>query len=65
MITFPRKVISRDGSRLGKCTGATRPCKLAGCTGLRLHVLWDDGSSTYPCTKGMDFSPKGRVARLA
>ena len=64
-MTLPRKIVSRDGNHVGKCTGSTRPCRLAGCTGLQIRVLWDDGKVTYPCTKGMEFSQKGRVARLA
>ena len=31
---------------------ASRPCTLEGCKGVRIHVKWPDGHSTYPCSKG-------------
>lgn len=30
----------------------SRPCRLDGCTGMRIHVKWPDGKHTYPCSKG-------------
>jgi len=63
-MALPKKVRSRDGKQSGVCTGSSRPCRLEGCTGLRIGVRWGDGKVTYPCTKGMWFSPKGRSAML-
>ena len=28
------------------------PCHMEGCTGRRQYVRWEDGSVTFPCTKG-------------
>ena len=61
---LPKKVISRGGNHTGVCTGTTRPCRLEGCTGMRITVRWGDGKITYPCSKGMRFSPKGTRATL-
>jgi len=60
-----RKVVSRSGCLIGKPTGTTRQCQLEGCTGICIGVRWEDGIITWPCSKGMTFSKKGRVARLA
>ena len=46
-------VYSRDAKSRGRTTGSKRPCRLEGCTGLRLGVKWNDGKITYPFTKGM------------
>jgi len=64
---LPQKVYSRkvNGQQIvGKPTGSTRVCRLEGCTGRRMGVRWSDGKLTFPCTKGMKWSPKGRVATI-
>lgn len=53
--TFPRvdRLVSRDGDEVGRIANKnSRPCRLEGCTGVRMHVVWPDGNSTYPCSKG-------------
>ncbi len=37
----------------GLTTGSYHNCSMAGCTGVRLSVKWDDGKHSFPCTKGM------------
>jgi hypothetical protein len=59
-----KKVYSSDKKHVGKPTGSTRLCNLEGCRGERIGVRWEDGKITYPCSKGMDFSPKGRSAKI-
>lgn len=54
------RVISRTGKTRGRLTGTRRPCNLAGCTGERLTVRWDNGKVTYPCTKGMTLKKNKR-----
>lgn len=49
-------VVSRDGKTRGKLTGGNRPCQLESCGGSRLATRWEDGSLTYPCTKGMQWT---------
>ena len=49
----PKYMLSRDGSKKGVIKNMrSRPCRLEGCTGMRIHVKWPDGRSTYPCSKG-------------
>lgn len=43
----------RDGTTRGVRTGGTRRCPMAGCNGIRIHVRWPDGKTTYPCSKGL------------
>lgn len=53
--TFPRvdRIISGSGDEVGEIRNKnSRPCRLEGCTGVRMHVVWPDGSVTYPCSKG-------------
>ena len=50
------EVISRDENEKGITTGGNYLCRLEGCTGLRLAVRWNDGKTTYPCTKGMYYN---------
>lgn len=46
-------ILSSDGKMRGEIRNPqSRPCSMAGCTGMRMHVRWPDGCSTYPCTKG-------------
>jgi hypothetical protein len=59
-----RKVVSRSGHLVGKPTGTTRRCRLEGCGGVNIGVRWPDGKITWPCSKGMTYSKKGRVAYL-
>ncbi len=46
------EVVSRNGLMVGTVVG-DRACRLAGCTGHCLAVVWPDGRHTYPCLKGM------------
>jgi len=50
----PRNLIlSSDGKLIGEIKNLnSRPCPMEGCTGVRMHVKWPVGNSTYPCTKG-------------
>ena len=64
MLDRLKKVVSRDGKRTGIPTGSTRVCQLAGCTGRRIGVRWNDGKLTYPCSKGMRWSPQGTRATI-
>ena len=61
---LPKKIVSRDGKHVGTPIGTTRMCRLEGCTGLRIGVRWDDGKLTYPCSKGLRWSPKGTRATI-
>ena len=49
---YGRKIGKRKPP-VGRTTGATRICRLAGCGGMRMVVKWEDGRVTYPCAKGM------------
>lgn len=53
-------VYGRKGSEFaavaGKVTNVSG-CRLEGCSGLRLHVLWPGGKRTYPCAKGCGERP--------
>lgn len=37
----------------GKVLKGRRTCSMHGCTGLRIHVKWPDGKSTWPCSKAI------------
>ncbi|MHA2045438.1 MAG: hypothetical protein ACW99G_11635 [Candidatus Thorarchaeota archaeon] len=39
----------------GVTNGNSHKCRLAGCSGIRIHVKWKDGKWTYPCSKGMTY----------
>lgn len=44
---------SRDNTKTGVILDLhCMPCRLEGCTGERIHVQWEDGKHTYPCSKG-------------
>jgi len=46
-------ILSQDNTKIGEIKNMkSRPCPIEGCTGMRMHVKWPDGKSTYPCTKG-------------
>ena len=48
-----KKMLSRDGKLTGEIKNLrSRRCQMSGCTGVRIHVKWPDGHSTYPCSKG-------------
>lgn len=53
-----RRVLTHGLTEIGYVTGCTRRCALEGCTGIRVDVLWADGRTTRPCTKGL--VPYGR-----
>lgn len=50
---LPRHVVSRDGMLRGTVTGRTWRCQVEGCRGTRIEVRWPDGTTTRPCSKGM------------
>jgi hypothetical protein len=64
MVDLPAVVISRDGEDKGLPTGGAYPCRLEGCMGVRIGVRWPDGSITFPCTRGMEFSKDCKEARI-
>lgn len=49
-------VFSRSGKIRGVTTGTHRACRLEGCRGRQLTVKWENGKTTFPCTKGMEYS---------
>ena len=53
------EVRSKGYKYVGKTTGGVRPCSMEGCRGERVAVRWDDGSLTFPCTKGMRWEGVG------
>ena len=55
----PRLVYDRRGTRHGRLTGGSRPCRVEGCGARRLGVRWPDGKLTWPCTKGMKIRKDG------
>ena len=60
-----RRVWSRGGREAGKPTGRTRLCcQIEGCTGLQIEVKWPKWRNSWPCSKGMGFSPGGRVGYI-
>jgi len=36
-----------------------RHCGVEGCRGRTLIVKWPDGKRSFPCTRGLDITPKG------
>lgn len=48
-----REIESRDGKLVGEVTNAGQPCRMEGCTGIRLSTRWPNGRRTFPCTKGL------------
>lgn len=54
------RILSHDGQMVGRILNMhSRPCSMEGCTGVRIHVKWPDGRSTYPCSKGCKELPSG------
>lgn len=53
MLHSGEKVLSRDEKLTGQTTGSTHRCQMEGCLGLRISVKWQDGKTTFPCSKGM------------
>lgn len=50
-----RYLLSRNGKTVGIIKNRfSRPCSMEGCTGMRMHVVWPDGKSTYPCSRGCE-----------
>lgn len=46
-------MLSRDRSKIGVVLNRNAGlCRMEGCTGHRQYVVWEDGTRTYPCTKG-------------
>lgn len=48
-----QKVYALPGNDVGRTTGNSHSCMLEGCSGQRIAVKWEDGSHTYPCSRGM------------
>ena len=46
-------LMSRDGETNGSATGGGYHCQQDGCRGWRIGVRWNDGTITFPCSKGM------------
>lgn len=51
---MPKNImLSRDGTEQGEITNLhAYPCRMMGCTGMRISVRWPDGKHTFPCSKG-------------
>lgn len=49
-----KTIINRDGTSKGKMTSYGHHCRMAGCTGRRFSVKWEDGKRTFPCSKGLE-----------
>lgn len=58
------RVWARGGKVYGRPTGRTRLCRLEGCRGLRIEIEWPKGRKSWPCSKGMSFSPGWRVGYI-
>lgn len=57
-----KKVYGVKGTKFEKVCGRvtnTSACRLDGCSGCRLHVLWPDGHRTYPCAKSVKARANG------
>ena len=57
-------VLSEDGKEKGITTGRNHDCRMEGCNGLRLVVKWEDGTRTFPCTKGMTYNENKKTWRI-
>jgi len=47
-------VESQNGEQEGIFTGHEKSCRMEGCRGIRLRVVWPDGGITWPCTRGLE-----------
>lgn len=48
-------LLSRDGKKIGYIRSWDgHHCTMEGCTGRRICVRWQDGTVTYPCSKGIE-----------
>lgn len=56
-----KKVLSSDGKFTGKTTGMTHRCKLEGCNGVRVTTKWEDGKTSFPCSKGLQSNSDGSL----
>lgn len=46
-------MLSRDGKKRGTITNLKAgKCRLEGCKGWRIRVVWADGKVTFPCECG-------------
>jgi hypothetical protein len=52
-------VLGGGGTPRGVASGRTSRCRLEGCGGERVHVRWDDGRRSYPCSWGLKELPTG------
>lgn len=50
-MSIPRQI--KHMGETGETTGASYPCRLEGCAGIRITTRWPDGHITHPCSKGM------------
>lgn len=58
-------LLSRDGEKKGIIKDwNSRPCTMEGCTGHRMRVRWPNGTTTYPCTKGIESTPEPNVWKI-
>ena len=48
----PHLIYSAEGER-GVTTGRRYRCRMGGCPGTRIEVMWTDGKRTRPCSRGM------------
>lgn len=56
-----RVLLSRNAQHRGRITGATARQCFEGCRGLRLAVKWEDGTQSFPCTKGLTTAEGGEL----
>ena len=68
-VTFPRGASPADYDSVGFILNEdAMPCRMDGCTGVRMRVLWPDGKVTFPCSKGCRLcegnDSVGRVYRI-
>ena len=48
-----KRVYARNGRSYGRIIGGGGPCRLEGCSGIRISVRWPDGTLTRPCSEGL------------
>ena len=47
-------ILSRDGTEKGHVMDGIADCDMEGCRGECVEVKWEDGTTTFPCTHGLD-----------